>query len=99
MNKSSHDLLLHLSASGIAYPNKERELLKILSHAITWAGRYPTPKKEIHMDDYKNLVRENLYDRVPLGTFTALKPNDALDWESFNGMWSKAMNEYFDSKV
>ncbi len=100
VNESHHDLLQHASMAGITYSERERQLLKILTHSITWAGRYPTPtpKRKDYLEDYSNLISENLYDRVPLGAGTVLRPNEALNWDSFNLMWSKAMSAYFKEK-
>lgn len=101
VNESSHDLLSHLAGTGLSYSDNERELLKILSHDITWAGRYPTPKKKEHLEAYQNLVRENLFGHEPLGSGSLClsSPNGALDWDAFNKMWSKAMSEYFRIKT
>lgn len=98
VNQSSHDLLQHLSTTGLSYSPTERELLKILSHATTWSGRYPSPKKQDALEVYQDLVNKNMYDSRPLGsgTLKILTPNNALDWDSFNGMWKKAMRSYFE---
>lgn len=99
VNESTHDLLHHVASTGLSYTPAERELLKVLSHDIVWTGRYPTPKKESQMTDYKDLVRKTLFDRVPMGTMTALRRNDALDWASFDCLWSKASHEYYRIKA
>ena len=99
VNESTHDLLLHASSTGLSYTPEERELLKVLSHDIIWAGRYPTPKKESQMADYNSLVRKALFDRVPMGNLTALQHNQALGWESFNSLWSKAAHEFYRIKA
>jgi len=97
VNESDHNLLNHASMAGIIYSEHERQLLKILTHSIVWAGRYPTPtpKKRGHMQEYSELVSAKLFDQVPLGTMSISIPNHSLDWESFNEMWSKAMSHYF----
>ena len=97
VNESHHDLLHHASMAGLTYSERERELLKILTHSIAWAGRYPTPtpKKKDHIEVYSKLIDENLFDRVPLGSISILQPNKALNWNSFNSMWSTAMGAYF----
>ena len=98
VNESHHTLLEHASMAGLSYSPRERRLLEILTHSITWAGRYPTPKKKDHLEQYSQLIDDNLYDRVPLGSMSILQPNEALDWNSFNSMWSKVMSAYFKEK-
>lgn len=98
INVSGHNLLVNVSTTGVSYTTNELKLLEVLSHEITWAGRYPTPKNEHQLEEYNKLVRENLFERVPFGAGTALRPNDALNWDSFNGLWSKAVQEYFRIK-
>lgn len=100
VNESHHDLLFHASMAGLSYSERERRLLKILTHSIAWAGRYPTPtpKKKDHMEEYSRLIDDNLYDRVPLGSTTILQPNRSLNWNSFNSMWSNAMRAYFKER-
>lgn len=98
INQSTHDLSEHLNPTGIKYAPKQVQLLRILSHSITWNGRYPVPKKEGAMDDFQKLVRTNLCERVAItssGKFTALRANGALDWESFSEIWGKACSLYF----
>jgi hypothetical protein len=46
------------------------------------------------MEELSKLFRDNLFDRVPLSSMTILHPNEALDWNSFNSMWSMAMTAY-----
>ena len=96
VNEAHHDLLNHASMAGLTYSGRDRELLKILTHSIVWAGRYPTPtsKRKNHMEELSKLFRDNLFDRVPLSSMTILHPNEALDWNSFNSMWSMAMTAY-----
>jgi hypothetical protein len=94
VNDSNHDLLVHLSETGLTYSSAERELLKILSHSITWSGRYPVPKKECKMEEYDKLVRTNLYDHDSVGNITVLRPNKALEWRKIEKLWTKAVKEY-----
>ncbi len=65
VNDSSHDLLSHLAGTGLSYSDNERELLKILSHDITWAGRYPTPKKK-NTSKPTRISSERIYSTINL---------------------------------
>jgi hypothetical protein len=101
VNERVHDLLDHLKTTGLSYNEKERELLKLFSHAVTWEGRYPAPKREDAMEEYQELVQTNLFQRVPTSPgsdLTALRWNDAMNWQSYSALWSKAHERYFGLK-
>ena len=97
INEKHHQLLQHLALTELTYSSTERKLLQMLSHDIIWAGRYPTAKSEDQMVECRELAFKNLFERVPGATF--LRPNDALDWKAFHGLWSKATQEYFRIKA
>ncbi|MCF7732831.1 MAG: hypothetical protein K9N23_14170 [Akkermansiaceae bacterium] len=98
VNESTHNLLEHVKPTKIAYCAQETELLRIFSHFITWAGRYPTPKQEKTMDDFNKLVKSNLFESVPFGSHgarTVLQPNGIMNWSSFSHLWGMACSKYF----
>lgn len=43
--KLTHEVLPYVEQCGLALTDKRRALLKEIEVAITWKGRYPTPKK------------------------------------------------------
>lgn len=101
LNEKTHDLLEHLKTTRITYTKKERALLKIFSHAATWDGRYPVPKKENAWDDFQDLCHKNLYDPVrstEKPEFIFKRSNGALGWEGFSNLWEKASHHYFKAR-
>jgi hypothetical protein len=101
VNESTHDLLEHIKATGLAYTKEQKALLKIFSHAATWEGRYPAPKREAAMDEFKKLVNANLFDRAPISEgskLSVMRPNGALGWDGFSELWGKACARYFETR-
>lgn len=43
------------------------------------------------------LRSEHLYDKRPLGKSHVLSHNGALNWESFNKLWSEAVEVYWQN--
>jgi hypothetical protein len=66
----------------------QAQLLNVLTESIIWDGRYPVPKTQPVFDRAKELEREALTEKVPLGSFHVLHPNNALDWENFLNIWN-----------
>lgn len=98
VNTKGHDLLGHWRSTSLPLAPAEEPLLRVLSHAVVWAGRYPTPKKNEDMDAYHEVVDEALYDRVPLAAGSSaciLRPNHALNWEGFSALWRRASDHYW----
>lgn len=101
VNETTHDLLEHVKVTGLAYTKNQNALLKIYSHAVTWEGRYPAPKREAAMVEHTNLVHANLFDRTPLSKgskLSVMRPNGALGWEGFSELWGKACARYFETR-
>lgn len=89
-----HSLVSLSQDASLSYSEKQRGLLRILSEAIIWEGRYPVPKAEKQFHHASEERREHLFDKVPLGKLNVLRPNDNLSWESFNELWNIALTEY-----
>jgi len=92
-----HNLGRLASLSGVDFDADELPLLDILSEAIVWHGRYPTPKKRDHWDRHLELSNEHLFDKKPLGSTHVLQPNHALDWEGYTSLWNRVHNAYWDA--
>jgi len=93
----THHRLVELSEYvGIESDAREKGLLGILTQAIKWSGRYPIPKERRDWDQTAHLRTEHLYTKVPLGSFSVLRPNGELDWLSFNELWLKADQVYWE---
>ena len=98
VNMKGHDLVAPWQQASLPLSNDEKMLLVILSHDITWAGRYPTPKKEGQFDEYLDTCDEALYDREPIAAGSSLsisRPNHALDWAGFQSLWQRASSYYW----
>jgi len=94
-NTTSHKLTNLASDAGVSVTKKQQGLLEILSESVIWYGRYPVPKKQEHIQNIIELKCENLYDKKLLGKLHVLTPNGALNWESFNKLWSDAFAVYW----
>lgn len=93
-NTLNHKLADLASDAGLSVTKQQQDLLEILSESVIWDGRYPVPKKQEHMNKLIKLRNEHLYDKKPLGKLHVLSPNCALNWESFNRLWSDAFEVY-----
>jgi len=93
---TNHRLVELSEYVGIEPDAREKGLLEILTEAIQWSGRYPIPKERKYWDKTAQLRTEHLYTKVPLGTQSVLRPNGELDWLSFNELWLKADQLYWE---
>ncbi len=91
----THRLIDLAQKAEVEVKEKQKGLLQVLTESIIWDGRYPTPKKEAHMESLYNLTCEHLYDKEPLGSMHILKPNKALGWEGFVELWGTANEVYW----
>lgn len=98
VNEGSHKLANLVESTGLSYTPAELELLGVLTHYIVWAGRYPTPKKEGDMTEFDESWNKTMFDPTPTERLKARRPKDALDWASFDSLWSRAANEYYRIK-
>jgi hypothetical protein len=72
----------------------ERELLRYYSTTISWAGRYPLPKKptEDKLRDYWDNAVDVLTTATPLapGSFLRVaRPSGADHWDAFHALYER----------
>ena len=81
-----HHLGTLAAEAGVVYTVEQLGLLRILSEAIIWDGKYPVPLKEEHWENLASLECEHLFDKTPLGETGSdvLSGNGALDWDSYS---------------
>ena len=96
-NTNSHKLTDLAKEAGVSVTEQQEGLLEVLSEYIIWNGRYPVPKKQEYMQHLNELVTEHLYDREPFGKTYLLRPNGALNWESFNILWGEGYDVYCEN--
>lgn len=96
---TTHKLTDLAYKAGIKITEQQVDLLKILSESVIWYGRYPVPvpKQQEHMKDLFKLRNKHLYDEKPLGKSIVISPNAALNWESFNKLWTVAFEVYWEN--
>jgi hypothetical protein len=92
--KAVHSLAALNEAAALPFSSKQHGLLRILSEAVIWDGRYPVPKDKKHFKEYAELRYEHLFDQVSSGKLKILRPNDKLGWQSFNELWDVAYTAY-----
>jgi hypothetical protein len=93
--KAIHELVALCRDAAIPLTDKQTALLRILSQAVIWEGRYPVPKQEQHFYQLSDLHSEHLYDTVPsAGTLKIRHRNNNLRWESFNELWRLIFQAY-----
>lgn len=80
------------------YTPEQRDLLQILTEAIFWDGRYPTPKKKAAWEKLSVLEKARLCDKEPIGDtgLEILTRNNALDWDSYSDLWRIAFSDLCD---
>lgn len=67
----------------------EQNVFRLLTEAIIWDGRYPTPKKkEILEAHYKN-SSATMFDEVPIGELNFKVSNGMLYWPNLDHVWRK----------
>lgn len=93
-NTNSHKLSDLAKDAGMSVTVQQVGLLEILSEYIMWNGRYPVPKKHENMQHLNDLSSKYLYEKNPFGKSYILRPNGALNWESFNMLWSEGHSVY-----
>jgi hypothetical protein len=95
--RPTHDLLALAKDVEIAVKKQDEGLLKILTHAIEWEGRYPIPKarKRSAFDEVRTLWLTHLSDAEATGSFTIRKTNKRLDWAGFKRLWLAANERYW----
>ncbi len=89
-----HHLGTLAAEAGVGYTVEQLDLLRILSEAIIWDGKYPVPLKEEHWENLASLECERPFDKTPLGEtgLDVLSGNGALDWDSYSELWRIAFS-------
>jgi hypothetical protein len=94
----THDLYKLASSTNVLIDTEEIPILEILSHYITWAGRYPIPvgkDAESKFDEVNELQWEHLWDKVKDTKMNIKHPNQKLNWEHFEKLWSTGAKAYW----
>lgn len=84
----SHDLIVLASMTDIDFNNKEEDLMKVLSEAIPYWGRYPIPlnyqkiKKETIADEDIFNIYKSLFVKIFESTFKKIENG----WDAKNGV-------------
>ncbi|MCI5121871.1 MAG: HEPN domain-containing protein [Candidatus Electrothrix sp. AUS4] len=97
--RQTHNLKQLAQDADISYSKEDQKLLLILSEAVIWDGRYPVPKKETNWDNLIELKKDYLYNKRPFvkgSTMMTYSPNDKLNWESFQNLWSIPMTKLYE---
>lgn len=93
--KATHNLVVLCQDAAITLTDAQTGLLRILSEAIVWEGRYPVPKQETRFHQLSDLWDKHLFDQIPFsGTLKLRRPNNNLGWESFNQLWELVFESY-----
>jgi hypothetical protein len=90
-----HHKLVDLACkASISLDDRNKGMLKILTHYIYWEGRYPTPKHAKDIEDLENLSKEYLFTKIEDDkNFYIL--NDFLSWDNFDELWNQAKKEFW----
>jgi hypothetical protein len=91
---ATHDLCVLADRVAIELSANERELLRYYSTTISWAGRYPLPKKptEDKLRDYWDNAVDVLTTATPLapGSFLRVaRPSGADHWDAFHALYER----------
>jgi len=97
INMSHHDLRKHAKIAELKYSTQDSELLEILSHYVSWAGRYPTPKSDSEYDRLQKLHHKRFSQPSPAGFGRV--PVNPLEWEDFSRLWNVAYVEFSTLKL
>jgi len=90
----THALIDIVKNININLTDKDLKILRLLSDYIVWAGKYPSPKKNYQLEDYKKIFMDTLVEISINGNTTTYKYNNSLDWENVNSIWVIFSNEY-----
>ena len=61
---STHDLVALAHTASISISKDEKHMLRVLSEYVIWDGRYPTPKKPVHLKDHWQCQAKLLDDKL-----------------------------------
>lgn len=88
--RHQHNLVKLSEHVGIELDSQEQGLLKILTEAIVWSGRYPIPKRRDQWEGTISLREKHLFKKTPSSGLAILSPNEDLHWDSFHKLWRKS---------
>lgn len=97
---TSHNLVDFANLAEVSITPKEKGLLLILTEAVIWDSKYPVPtdKRKQDLENLSNLRTEFLYDEIQVSEeLKVLRGNNAINWDSFNNLWSNAGREFLAS--
>jgi len=72
----------------------DEDLLRILTAAIRWSGRYPIPKDRTEWEDTLDTRNKALWEPVP-GSVNFKRYNRAMDWPNVNALWKRVSELYW----
>lgn len=94
-NIKGHNLINLSERAGVVFDENQKCTLRILSDAVTWWGRYPTPlSKEEFVRNSQNW--DSLRQNKSLGSFT-VQSTDEKKWPTYHNycaLWGHALSRY-----
>lgn len=96
-----HFLLKLAGLAGVNLTKQDEGLLEILTESVIWDGKYPVPldKNKVAFENLPKLYRKHLFDEVNVSEkFKVYRPNHALNWDSFNALWSEGFRVYKEAR-
>ena len=91
----THDLNRLAALAGLQVVPSDEPLLRILTGAIMWDGRYPVPRELEQYDSQRQLQREHLFDDLSDSTLRVYTPNGALGWPDCGRLWASAADHFW----
>lgn len=97
--RHSHNLIILAKEAGINLSNDEKELLKVLTEYIIWAGKYPTPKDESSLQNAWECENNFIHDAIDcMGIMELSTYNHKLDFKYISEVWRKYVALYISNK-
>lgn len=92
----THDLVGLAKSAKLPTSEEENKILNVLSEYVLWDGRYPTPKKDIHLKNHWQNENKIAHDKQA-GSMHFEISNKNLDLENLSQIWRKS-SDLFLSK-
>lgn len=73
----------------------DENLLRVLTEAILWSGRYPIPKRKNEWENTLDIGDKALRETVPAGNLILKRYNRAMDWPNVNALWKRVSELYW----
>jgi hypothetical protein len=88
-----HDLVRLCKDTSVELNTHQQATLELLTETIVWAGRYPTPKKDEHWDDYHDRIFEKHVIRSQHGNVSQVmaNPESFPDWDNYQKIWNSCV--------